>query len=396
MLTFKNFQGINNVSSEKKKGETFLSVALDVDVGLHAELRRRRGMSLVQAGCYRQLWEGRSMLLAIRDGGALVRVVPGELDVEIHPAMGTDRLWCCELPDGRVIFSNGVQQGITEGAGYVDWGVPVPDAAGEVTVVSGEMPAGRYNWGVSWVRDRDGLESALLVGGSLQVPASGGLLLTDLPERTGYTTQVYLTTAGGEVFYLAGTTRCPALSYLRDGLDLTVPCRTTDLHAPPLGQLHARWGARVLVAQGSVLWASTAHGWSHFQLGRDFKQFSAPITLVQPVGGGIFVGTDKELAFLAGTEFDALQYRCVVNAPVLLGSGVAAPGRRVRRGDGVGFGDAMLCIAGGWVMAGHDDGVVEPLTEGIYRVDLADQVVAAYREVDGIPQYEAMPWGACA
>ncbi len=392
MLTFQNFRGINNVSNEKKKGETHLSRALDVDVGLDAELRRRRGMTLLKAGCYRQLWEGSSMLLAILNGGALVRVVPEGEDVEVHPAMGTARLWCCELPDGRVIFSNGLVHGITDGTGFTNWGVAPPDEAGVATVLTGDMPAGRYAWAATFRRDADGLESQAVLGELVEVGDGGGLLLTNLPQRAGHTLQIYLTTAGGEVFFHAGQAAGQAFSYLRDGRDLVAPCRTMNLAMPPVGRLHALWGARMLVAQGRVLWASAPHGWSHFDLGRDFKQFSADITLVQAVGGGIFVGTEQELAFLAGSDFDSLVYASVMKAPVLLGSGAEAPGRRVRRGDGVGFGRAMVCIAGGWVVAGHDDGALEPLSEGIYRVDLGAEVIAAFRTVDGVPQYEALAY----
>lgn len=392
MLTFQKFRGINNISNEKKKGETYLSAALDVDVGLDAELRRRRGMTLLKAGCYRQLWEGASMLLGILNGGALVRVVPDGEDVTIHPAMGTARLWCCELPDGRVIFSNGQVHGMTDGTGCSDWGVAPPDEAGSATAVAGAMPAGRYAWAITFRREADGLESQAAVGGLVEVQQAGGLLLTDLPQRAGHSLQVYLTTAGGEAFFHAGQAQGPAFSYLRDGQDLARPCRTLHLSMPPVGCLHALWGARMLVAQGRVLWASRPHGWSHFDLGRDFKQFSADITLVQPVGGGIFVGTQKELAFLAGTEFDTLVYTSLMKEPVLLGSGAAAPGRRVRRGDGAGFGQAMVCIAGGWVVAGHDDGMLEPLSEGIYRADIGAEVVAAFRTVDGVPQYEALAY----
>lgn len=392
MLTFKNFRGINNISNEKKKSETFLSGAVNVDVGLDAELRRRRGMEMLKPGCYRQLWEGSSMVLAIRDGGALVRVMPQGEDVEIHPSLGPARLWCCELPDGRVIFSNGLVQGMTDGVGYTDWGVAQPSESGTATAVAGALPAGRYAWAVTLRRDSDGLESQAVVGGLVELEQGGGLLLTDLPRRPGHSLQVYLTTAGGEVFMHAGQAQGSAFSYLRDGQDLARPCRTMHLGMPPVGRLHAVWGSRVLVAQGRVLWASTPHGWSHFALGRDFKQFGADITLVQPVGGGIFIGTEKELAFLAGSEFDALVYTRLMSAPVLLGSGAEAPGRRVRRGDGAGFGRAMLCIAGGWVVAGHDDGMLEPLTEGIYRAELGAEVVSAFRTVDGIPQYEALAY----
>ena len=169
-----------------------------------------------------------------------------------------------------------------------------------------------------------------------------------------------------------------------------LPCRTDNLRPAPAGTVTAFWRGRVLVAVGPVLYASKTNGWESFDFRRDFKQFSAPITLIQPVDGGVFVGTEQELAFLSGTEFDKLAYVRVLDGPTVLGSGVAVRGELVQRGQGTGQGAAMLCIAGRGIVAGFSDGGIARMTEGRYATDVTE-VAATFRMVGGTPQYLAVP-----
>src|SRR5690606_11148816 len=92
----------------------------------------------------------------------------------------------------------------------------------------------------------------------------------------------------------------------------------------------AEWGGRALVAVDNVLYASLPNNPELFNVRRDFKQFIDPITTVVPVDDGIYVGTEKELAFLSGAQFDNLAYRKVVDGAVLLGSGVSVRGELVK------------------------------------------------------------------
>ena len=171
------------------------------------------------------------------------------------------------------------------------------------------------------------------------------------------------------------------------GINNLVPehrLKATDLLAAT-----AFWRGRVLVAQGSVLWASRPSA-PHLADWRDFKQFPAAITAVQPVDDGIYVGTAQDLVYLSGSAWDQLSYTPTKRGPVVLGSGVPAPGNRLKLGEGIGGGAAMLCIAGGEVVAGFSGGQTSSLTGERYRT-AATEVCATFREVDGVPQYLAVP-----
>ena len=62
----------------------------------------------------------------------------------------------------------------------------------------------------------------------------------------------------------------------------------------------------------------------------------------------------------------------------------------VALGEGRGNGSAMLCIVGGYVLAGFNSGSVNRLTHQRYRT-AAREVAATFREEGGMPQYIAIP-----
>ena len=390
MLTFGKCSGVNNVLHPHRLPDDALTVAADVDIGLTGEITRRAGYTETLGACHKNLHQAAGFLLATVDGGDLISMdAVGGARTVLSPSLGPSRVWYCNLPDGRTTFSNGLINGITDGATATAWGVPVPESLGALTPVAGELFPGDYQWQLTYVRLSDGLESGPIYSNPEPVP-DGGVLLTGLPMLDGHKINVYLTGANGEQAFLAGSTFSDAFSYLGKNDALVLPCRTDNLRPAPAGTVTAFWRGRVLVAVGPVLYASKTNAWELFDFRRDFKQFSAPITLVQPVDGGVFVGTEKELAFLSGTEFDKLAYVQVLDGPTVLGSGVAVRGELVQRGQGTGQGAAMLCIAGRGIVAGFSDGGIARMTEGRYVTDVSE-VAATFRMANGAPQYLAVP-----
>lgn len=389
MLTLEKFSGINNVLPGERLGAGELAQALNVDVGLSGELRRRSGYARVADTCHKNLHQGAGFMLATVDGGDLVSFdAEGGSRVTLYPSLGSARVWYCNLPDGRTTFTNGLIAGITDGSAATSWGVPVPSTIGAATPVVGELDPGDYQYLLTYVRLADGLEGGAQFSSPTPLP-DGGILLTGLPQLDGYKINVYLTGANGDQAYLAGSTVSGSFSYLGKNDALVLPCRTANLGPAPVGAVTAFWRSRVLVAAGRVLHASRANQWELFDPRRDFIQFGAPITLVQPVDDGIYVGTTAELAFLSGTDFAGLSYRRVLDGHVVLGSGVGARGERVMAGQGAGQGTAMLCIADGGIVAGFNGGNIARMTQGRYATSV-QEVAAAFRDVDGVPQYMAV------
>lgn len=389
MLTFEKFTGINNVVPGHRLKKSELAVATDLNVGLDGELSRREGFSELAATCHKNLWQAEDFLLATVEGNDLKAFTLGGSYTTVSAALGPDRVWYCNLPDGRTTFSNGLINGITDGTATTGWGVAIPTSLGAIADVAGSLFPGDYQYQLTFTRLSDMLESGPLYSNPTPI-AAGGIALTGLPTLAGHALNVYITGANGDVGYYAGSTLTTTFTFTGANDLLVLPCPTDTLSPAPVGTVTAFWRGRVLVAVGSVLWASMAGRWQHFNMRRDFKQFSAPITLIQPVDGGVFVGTEKELAFLSGAEFDKLVYRQVISGPTVLGSGVAVRGELIMQGEGAGLGSAMVCIADRVVIAGFSDGQIERLTEGRYSTTVTE-VAATFRMVDRIPQYIAVP-----
>lgn len=388
MLTFKDFDGINNVLPAKRLAPSELVRARNVDIGLSKDLTRRAGYSEVLGTCHKNLWQGSTFMLATCDGDLTVIRDTGRQ--VLLSGLGVERVWYCNLPDGRVTFSNGLIQGVTDGVTLTGWGIPVPERIGTLIQTTGQLYPGDYQYQIAYVRLSDGLEGGPEYSNPFPV-TSGGIKLVGLPVRDGYSIRVYLTSHDGGEAYYAGTTTTDAFVFTGKNSELVIPARNDLVYpAPAQATVQAFYRGRVLVAEGNTLYASKHQQWEFFERKRDFKQFASPITLIVPVDDGVYVGTKSELAFLSGQSFDTLQYRQVLSAGVVLGSGVAVRGDMVKMGDGRGQGSAMLCIADSVICAGFNGGQVVRLTEGRYATS-ATEVAATFRKVNGVPQYIAIP-----
>lgn len=389
MLTFKSFTGINNVQPEHRLKASDLLAAKDVDIGLDGEVSRRGGYQRLSEVCHKNLWQGAGFQLATTEG-ALVSIAAGGATTVLWPNIGPERVWYCNLPDGRTLFSTGLQRGVTDGVTAWPLTVPEPTSLGALDFAFGELEQGQYRYGVSHVRLSDRAEGPVRVSEPVSV-LQGGLRLDGLPQLPGHALNVYLSGRDGEGMFFAGTTVERSFEFGGRNSALVLPARTLGAQVLPDGTLMAFWRGRVLVAQGKVLWASRP-AVPHLSDWRDFKPMTADITALVPVDTGIYVGTTQDLIFLGGETFDGLIYTATKRGPVVLGSGIEAPGHRLALGDGTGAGAAMLCIAGGEVVAGFDGGQTTSLTANRFKTD-AKEVSAAFREVNGIPQYMAVPHG---
>ncbi len=387
MLTFESFTGINNVLPEHRMSSKDLVQAQNVDIGLTGEIVRRGGYAEVSELCHKNLHQAPDFMLATC-GSDLTAIHPDGARHIIHPAMAPERVWYCDLPDGRTTYTNGLIHGVTDGVTGVERSVPLPASLGAPDAAFGALHPGQYRYHLTHVRLADRLEGPALSSQPITI-AQGGLRLDGLPVLEGHATNVYLSGQDGEGAYLAGVATGGTFEYTGNNATLVLPCRTLGAQPFPVGTITAFWRGRVLVAQGEVLWASRPSA-PHLADWRDFKPLGAAITAIQPVDDGVYVGTTQDLIFLGGTTWDALAFVPTRRGPVVRGSGVAAPGGRLKLGDGTGAGTAMLCIAGGEIVAGFAGGQTTSLTGNRFRATPAE-VCATFREVGGIPQYLAVP-----
>lgn len=389
MLTFKEFDGINNVLPAKRLKSSELVRAVNVDVGLTKDISRRAGYSEVVGTCHKNLWQAEGFMLATCNGD-LTAIWPNATRTVLLESLGVERVWYCNLPDGRTAFSNGLLRGVTDGMTATGWGVPIPERVGTLLDVDGDLHPGGYQYQLAYVRNADNLEGGPAYSNPFAI-ARGGIHLIGLPVLAGHHIAVYLTSHNGGDAYYAGSTATDEFLFTGKNDELTLPARLDMLYpCPETASISAMYRGRVLVADGPVLYASRPYQFEMFDKMRDFKQFSAPITMIVPVDDGVYVGTESEVAFLAGDTFDQLRYRQVCSGPAVLGSGVSVRGDLIGLGDGRGSGSAVVCIADKVLCAGFNSGQFVRLSEGRYATE-ATEVAATFRKINGVPQYVAIP-----
>lgn len=387
MITYDKFLGINNVLSPRMIAMGQLQSATNVDVTRAGKVRRRDFLAVVSADSLHSIFRS--------DGGRLLGVAGSDLVVAdtggvLAEGVGTSRMWFLNLPGDRVAYSNGAAFGVIDGGVARAWGVPTPPADAAAQSVPGGLHPGDYSYWLTYVRTSDGLEGAPRIMAPVTLP-DGGLVLTGLPQLVGHSINVYLSPQFGGEAYLAGNAAGSVFSFTGASDKLVMPCRTMQAFQPPAGRLLACWRGRVLVAAGSVLYASMPGRYESFDVRRDYKVFDSTITLVQPVTGGIYVGTEKELAFLAGSNFDELAFSRSTPGRVVLGSGASVDGGEILLGDGTGQGDAMICIVDGALAAGFSDGTMRVMTEGVYQTAVIEVSASFRKSSNGDPLYIAVP-----
>ena len=198
----------------------------------------------------------------------------------------------------------------------------LPDVAPSDT---GALPAGAYTIALSRVDDR-GEESGTKMLGSVHLPNGGGILLTGLQTFLDGGYRVYLTPPNGDALYLAEEFSSAFSQYL-----VTSPpdgaIRNSQHLAPMPAGSFVRWHAgRLFVAKGDTVWFSEALRPHLYDPRYNFIRFVGPIRFIETIPGGLYVGDDRGVWWLGGTEPTQLKQILVSSARAIARSSIRLSG----------------------------------------------------------------------
>lgn len=299
------FTGVNNrleqsqLESQPARGVKLqaLPAAVNVDLNDKGGTRRRRGQTLRAAGIAHSVWgDGRDDGYAVI-GTDLVRLTPSGTGLQaevMRSGVSAGRPMSFErFPDGAVYYANGETMGrIRDG---VD-GPVVTEALGSLpvfTVIAGGLAAGLYTVALTAVGP-DG-ESAATAPVQVDVPANGGIRLSNL---TGNRVRVYMTGPNGEIPTLELETSAASVDILTHSAS-GIRCQTLLLASMPAGEIVRHYNGRLLTVVGNLLIRSEPYYYGVFDASKGYIPFPAPITIVQPAVGGVYVVSDQTY-WLAG------------------------------------------------------------------------------------------------
>lgn len=226
-----------------------------------------------------------------------------------------------------VVFSDGVTNRCLSTDGERAFGVPPLQRVPTVEATAGGgLVAGSYSVCFAYANDHleiSGTTPAWLV----DVPQNGKLDLTDLPAtwpRGVDMLLVYVSQPGGAAMFIEQRLLAPAttmtLGMVTGG---GAECTTYLQASTPAGRILRWWSGRLYVANGSTLFYSDPYSPALYTPARNYVQFNAPITVVEPCDAGMYVVADKAY-WLAGDITQATAKE-VLPLPAAFGSSYQMP-----------------------------------------------------------------------
>lgn len=263
------------------------------------------------------------------------------------------------------------------------WGLEVPTSA-ELLPASGSLRPGRYKCTLTYLRSDD-QESGSSLLSLVDLTESGftiGVRHSTDPDVTAI--NIYVSTANEQGLYHLTTvnkdreTSNAKVSYYsftsESQVDTDCPILTENLKAAPTGTAIEHYRGHMYVASGSTLWYSEPLSYELFDLSHNWIGFASPITMLGAVHDGMFVGTQKEVFFLKGTntrDFERILVYSeggVVPGSLVRGKGTGITDNTSLEGDSYGGdrGDVLFWMTNRGIYAGSSGGKVEGLTSGQY------------------------------
>ena len=344
-----------------------LREAVNVDLTLTGGVRRRDGYSLVSSGRVTSLWADSRMPfgLCVRNG-YLCRV--SEQGAFTQLTTVTNEQVCYAYVNGEVLWSDGVRCGRVKSDGAWNyWGLPVPPKP-SVTAGSGDLTEGRYRVAVTCVT-ADGRESGCLGFVEVDVVKGQNIVVAGVPtigrlDITGF--YVYCSLPFGEQLYLSrkldlGLGGCEInASDLKQGRELS-----TLFLAPPTGAAFIRVDyGRVFIAANNYVLFSEPLNYELFNVAYNTIAFDSLVTGIECTGDGWYVGTEKGVYFVQGT--DPMQFKVI-----RLDYAGVVPGTMIHleRKYVVDKGQVVTCWLGtnGVFYQGVSGGLVTPMAAGRFK-----------------------------
>lgn len=406
-MEIKKFTGLNNTTSPERMPPGALAVAIDVEIDNTGRLMSRRGKSIINANSCHSLYsyEGGAFI----SEGAALYALSATLTKTLARTLSNGDPVSYDSVAGAAYFSNGTDVGRFEGQTYKQWGVTPPAHQPTAFAASGNLPAGRYLYALTYLRG-DGHESGTDLSGTIDLAATGGIRFSDIEVSTNPEVSdkiLYLTSRNGEVLYRAITMpNSQTVAYATDEPNSGIPLTTQFAGPPPAGTTVLIFNGVAYVVQGSTVFYSDPYNLELFRPDVSFLQFPGTIAVFNWVNDGIYVATSDSEGdgsegvgntwFLAGNRPDKFNPRQVFDYGATPGSSVRVEaGYFGLQAERIGE-PALIWTSRHGVCVGGDGGVVHNLTEGAYSFPSAQAGAAMVRQHRGFVQYMTIQQGTGA
>lgn len=295
------FRGLNTVTDPRSLGLSWLTQADNVDVTDAGKLVKRSGYDRTLTGSFAGGYSTHDFQrMYVVAGLALKAMAGASAAVTIATLTSTAPMYWGEV-NGQVFFNNGVDSGIILGDNTVlPWAWTVPQAP-TLTAGAGSLEPGSYSACCTFVLP-DGRETGASAPVEIDLADGQSLVVSDIPQVTGWRTNVYLSPANSEVFSLLRSAAPVAVQWSLPADALGAELDTMFLSPLPAGcgpVAHWRgsmWAARYLPGQDqTVIWVSKPLAWHLFHLAEDFIMVAGRVLMLAEHDQALVIGTDREV-----------------------------------------------------------------------------------------------------
>jgi hypothetical protein len=366
MPATKQFRGLRNVGLSERFRMGDLDGAQNIDLDDTGHAARRDGQTLIDSGAKRSIWSDGYVCLFV-EGTSLKRLYSDNTSTIVRSGLIAGARMSFVSLGRRVYYSNGTDTGCYAISGDRSWGIVPPQTAPVTTVTGGSLPAGAYQYTMTYVR-ADGQESGAAVASVIEV-SSGGIEFSLLPVSADPDVthkNLYLSPANGDKFYLAKTILGEETEtyYGGDGTGLQLPLTTQHLGPAPAGHLVAEYNGYALIATSGFIFYSEPDSTELFDL-RSFLPFGSRVTNIGKLRSALVVTTEKDTFILAGSSPEAFDLDARTAVGGIEGSMTRINLRHLPESDSEE--DVPVWMSGSGLCFAMPDGEIKNMTANRYR-----------------------------
>lgn len=291
---------------------------------------------------------------------------------------------------GRVYYSNGIDTGsITQNGVVRPWGIPTPTQTFDVAVTAtGGMDPGTYMVTMTWFQD--GEESGAPEPLVIEVPAGGGIALTNIPQYTNAQSARVYVSAPGDTRLFHNRDLPNGMTSVNIAAGNRGRPLDTLLHMPMGGctRLHAAKG-RIFAASGKLLRWTQPLRYGLTNRSTDYIKAPDAITAIGSPDVDSFVmyvGTAKKTYRLSGDDVNSVSLTAAAHVGVIPGSMVQVPGDALGL-EGILYNMPVWLGTNGLFYAGSTSGIIPLNKKAVTNV--YGKVAATYMERDSSRRYVA-------
>lgn len=388
----KGLGGINNYRPIEELEAKYIAGAVNFDIDDAGLLRSRKGYKLIYNGNCHSLFSHNETTY-FREADTLKSITKSPstssgcstssgswvvATLETGPKMsGRQRMWYVAVND-CIYYSDGVVAGCIQNGQTRQWGIMPPPLPDVQSASSGSLKRGIYLVGLTYQRS-DGYESGC--AGAVEIETSGGFYVNyDASDNASVVAvNIYVSMRGADVLYLAYSADNVSGSYFYDGtgMPLSYQLNTMFEQPPVAGQLIEYFYGHMIVAKDNCLFFSEPYRYESFRYDSNFMVFENRVTLLAAVKDGLFVGTERDIYFLQGTNpLQLVRYN-------VAGYG-AVYGSQYR---GKPYADVVCFESERGLCRITTGGQFENMTDGVVYFDAGEIGAGYFREYNGIEQF---------